>query len=147
MTRREFITLLGGAAAVWPIAARAQEPTRMRRVGVLMNVAENEPEGQAALTAFVRKLNELGWTDDRNVRLDVRWAAGDRERYRRYARELLALSPDVILCRTSTVVAVLQEATFCLSRRSTRSEPAWLTAWRSPAATPPDLSHSNIQTL
>jgi putative ABC transport system substrate-binding protein len=67
MRRREFIAALGGAAA-WPLVATAQEPTRMRRVGVLMNLAEDDPEGHAALTAFVRKLNELGWTDDRNVR-------------------------------------------------------------------------------
>jgi putative tryptophan/tyrosine transport system substrate-binding protein len=91
--------------------AKADKPARFRRVGVLMNVAENEPEGQATLAAFVSRLKELGWTDDRNLRLDVRWAAGDRERYRRYARELVALSPDVILCRTSTVVAVLQQTT------------------------------------
>jgi putative tryptophan/tyrosine transport system substrate-binding protein len=111
MRRREFITLLGGATVVWPLAARAQEPARFRRVGVLMNVAENELEGQATLAAFVRRLNELGWTAGRNLRLDVRWAAGDREHYRRYAQELVALSPDVILCRTSTVVAVLQQTT------------------------------------
>ena len=109
--RREFITILGGAATVWPYAARAQQPARLRRVGVLMNVAENESEGQATLAAFVSRLKELGWTDDRNLRLDVRWAAGDRERYRRYSRELVALSPDVIFCRTSTVVAVLQQTT------------------------------------
>jgi putative tryptophan/tyrosine transport system substrate-binding protein len=110
MKRRNFIALLGGAAA-WPVAARAQQPDRMRRVGVLMSVAESDPEGQAGLIAFMQGLKELGWTDDRNVRLDIRWGAGDRERYRRYARELVALSPDAILARTSTVVAALQEAT------------------------------------
>jgi putative tryptophan/tyrosine transport system substrate-binding protein len=109
--RREFITLVGGAVTVWPYVVRAQEPARFRRVGVLMNVAENELEGQATLAAFVRRLNELGWTEGRNLRLDVRWAAGDREHDQRYAQELVALSPDVILCRTSTVVAVLQQTT------------------------------------
>jgi putative tryptophan/tyrosine transport system substrate-binding protein len=76
-----------------------------------MNVAESEPEGQTTLAAFVGRLKELGWSEERNLRLDVRWAAGDREHYRRYAQELVALSPDVILCRTSTVVAVLQQTT------------------------------------
>jgi putative ABC transport system substrate-binding protein len=111
MRRRDFIKLLSGAAAAWPLAGRAQQPDRMRRVGVLMQVAERDPEAQAGLIAFMQGLKELGWTDDRNVRLDIRWGAGDRERYRRYARELVALSPDAILARTSSVVAALQEAT------------------------------------
>jgi putative tryptophan/tyrosine transport system substrate-binding protein len=111
MRRRDFITLLSGAAAAWPLPARPQQPDRMRRVGVLMQVAESDRAAEAGLKAFVQGLEELGWIDGRNVRLDIRWGAGDRERYRRYARELLALSPDVILARTSSVVAILEETT------------------------------------
>jgi putative ABC transport system substrate-binding protein len=76
MKRREFITLLGGAAA-WPIAARGQQPERMRRIGVLISLAENDPEGQARMTAFLRGLQQLGWTDGRNVHIDYRWGAGE----------------------------------------------------------------------
>jgi putative ABC transport system substrate-binding protein len=111
LRRREFITMLGGAAVAWPLAASAQQTERVRRIGVLMNVAENDPEGQAGIKLFVQGLQELGWNNDRNVRLDIRWGAGDRERYRRYAKELVALAPDVILAKTSSVVATLQEAT------------------------------------
>ena len=88
MRRREFITLLGGAAAAWPLAARAQQAERMRRIGVLMNVAADDPEGQARIAAFLQGLQQLGWTDGRNVRIDYRWAAGDAGRFRRYAAEL-----------------------------------------------------------
>ena len=113
MRRRELISFLGiaGATAAWPIAARAQQADRTRRIGVLMSVADGDSEGQASVIAFVQRLKELGWTDDRTVRLDIRWGAGDRERYRRYARELAALSPDVLLGMTSSVLAALQEAT------------------------------------
>ena len=111
MRRRDFIKGIAGSAAAWPIAARAQQADRTRRIGVLMSVAESDSEGQASVLAFVQRLKELGWTDDRNVRLDIRWGAGDRERYRRYARELNALSPDVLLGTTSSVLAALQEVT------------------------------------
>ena len=97
MKRRDFITLLGGTAAAWPLAARAQQPERMRRVGALMNLAADDPESQARVSAFAQGLQELGWTVGRNVRLHYRWGAGDVERYRRYAAELVALEPDVIL--------------------------------------------------
>ncbi len=90
MRRREFITLLGGAAA-WPLAAWAQQGERVRRIGVLMNVAADDPEGQARLTAFVQGLQQLGWTDGRNVRIDYRWGGGDADRIRRYAAELVAI--------------------------------------------------------
>jgi ABC-type uncharacterized transport system substrate-binding protein len=110
MRRREFITLVGGAA-VWPLVARAQQPERMRRVGVLMALASDDPEGQARLVAFVQGLQELGWTDGRNVRIDTRWAAGDAERFRRYAAELIALAPDVILASGGTGVGTLLQAT------------------------------------
>ena len=97
MKRREFITLLGGAAAAWPLAARAQQPERMRRIGVLMSTAADDPEAQARMAAFLQGLQQLGWTDGRNVRIDTRWGAGDADRIRRYAAELVALAPDVIL--------------------------------------------------
>ena len=103
MRRREFITLLGGAAA-WPLAARAQQPERMRRIGVLLSAAADDPEGQARITAFVQELQRLGWTDGRNVLIDVRWAAGNADDTRKYATELVALAPDVILASGGSVV-------------------------------------------
>ena len=109
MRRREFIGLLGGAAA-WPLVARAQQAERVRRIGVLMGIA-NDPEGQARVAAFVQRLQELGWTDGRNVRIDTRWGSGDAERIRRYAAELAALAPDVILAAGSPAVAALQQTT------------------------------------
>jgi putative tryptophan/tyrosine transport system substrate-binding protein len=111
MQRREFITLLGSATVAWPLAVRAQQPERMRRIGVLMSVAADDPEGQARLTAFLQGLQQLGWADGRNVRIDIRWGAGDAERYRRYAAELVALAPDVILAASSSALGPLQEAT------------------------------------
>jgi putative tryptophan/tyrosine transport system substrate-binding protein len=107
--RRDFITLIGGAAA-WPLAARAQQPERMRRVGVLMHLAADDPEGQARIAAFTQGLQELRWTIGRNVRIDYRWAAGDAERGRKYAAELVALAPDVILAAGGAVVAPLLQA-------------------------------------
>jgi ABC-type uncharacterized transport system substrate-binding protein len=111
MRRREFITLLGSAAAAWPRAARAQQPDRMRRIGVLISLAADDPQGQARLAAFVEGLQQLGWTDGRNVRIDARWSAGDADRGRRYAAELVALTPDVILASGGTVVGTLLQAT------------------------------------
>jgi len=106
--RRDFITLLGGAAAAWPLAARAQQPERMRRIGVLMSVAADGSEGQARLAAFLKGLQQLGWTDGNNVWIEHRWGAGDAERIRKYAAELVALAPDVILASGDTVVALRQ---------------------------------------
>jgi putative tryptophan/tyrosine transport system substrate-binding protein len=111
MTRREFIALLGGAVAAWPLAARAQQSDRVRRIGVLHSLAAGDTEGQARLTAFVQGLQELGWTDGRNVRIDYRWTAGDPEHARRYAAELVALAPDVILAVGGAVVPPLLQAT------------------------------------
>ena len=108
MERRTFITLLGGAAA-WPLAARAQSGERVRRIGVLMNGAADDPDGQARLTGFLQGLQEFGWTAGRNVRIDYRWAADEADR-RRYAAELVALTPDVIMASTSVSVAALQQA-------------------------------------
>src|SRR5499427_10567997 len=108
---REFITLLGGAAAVWPFAARAQQGERMRRIGVLMNVAAADPEGQAQVAAFRQALQQLGWNEGRNVGIDTRWGENDVERDRRYAAELLAFAPDVILASGTLSVAALRRVT------------------------------------
>jgi putative ABC transport system substrate-binding protein len=108
--RRAFITLLGGTAA-WPLAARAQQPERMRRIGVLTNLTENDPEGQARITAFVQGLQQLGWTDGRNVRIDTRWTAGDVERIRKHAAELAARAPDVIFATGGAIVEPWLQAT------------------------------------
>jgi ABC-type uncharacterized transport system substrate-binding protein len=110
MRRREFITLLGGAAASWPLATRAQQLDRMRLIGVLMHLAADDLEGQARFTAFLQGLQQLGWTDGRNVRIEVRWGANDADRHR-YAGELVALAPDVILASTTLATAPLQNAT------------------------------------
>jgi putative ABC transport system substrate-binding protein len=111
MKRREFITLLGGGTVVWPLAVRAQQGERMRRIGVLMPQAADDPEYQARLAAFLQGLQELGWTVGRNVRIDYRWGAGDAERIRRYAAELAALAPDIILATGASTVGPLQQAT------------------------------------
>ena len=108
--RREFITLLGGAAA-WPLAARAQQPERVRRIGVLMNVAAADPEGQAQVAAFLQALQQLGWSEGRNVRIGTRWGENDVELDRRYATELLAFAPDVILASGTLSVAALRRVT------------------------------------
>jgi putative ABC transport system substrate-binding protein len=106
--RREFITLLGGVTGAWPLAAREQQPERMRRIGVLISLAADDPEGKARLTAFAQGLQELGWSVGRNVHIDYRWAAGDTSRYRSYAAELLGLAPDVILAVGSSAMGPLQ---------------------------------------
>ena len=111
MRRREFITLLGGAAAGWPLAAHAQQPDRAKRIGALMSTAAEDPEGQARMTAFQQKLRQLGWIDGGNIRIDARWSASDAERMRKGAEELVALSPDVILASGGTVLGSLLRAT------------------------------------
>jgi putative tryptophan/tyrosine transport system substrate-binding protein len=108
--RRAFITLLGGAAA-WPLAARGQQPDRMRRVGVLTSSSADDLATQARLAAFQQGLQQLGWTDGHNVRTDYRWAAGDADNLHRYAGELVKLEPDVILANGSAAVALLLQAT------------------------------------
>jgi putative ABC transport system substrate-binding protein len=111
MNRREFIALVGGAAAAWPLVASAQQRERMRRIGVLMPLAADDPEGQVRITAFAQGLQELGWSVGRNLRLDYRWAAGDADRLRTYAAELVALAPDIILASGTSTVGPLLRAT------------------------------------
>src|SRR5262249_45221493 len=110
LKRRELITLLGGAVA-WPLAARAQQPERMRRIGALVHLSENDPTARQFLAAFRQRLQELGWVDGRNAGMDIRWGAGDDILYRRYAMELVARAPDVILAATTAAVLALKRAT------------------------------------
>jgi putative ABC transport system substrate-binding protein len=110
LRRRDLIALLGGTTVAWPLAARAQQPGRMRRIGALMNLAADDPESPVRIAALLQGLQQSGWTDGRNVRIDYRWAAGDVDRYRRYAAEFVALAPDVILAHGSLAMAALQEA-------------------------------------
>ena len=110
MRRREFITLLGGTAAAWPLEGRAQQGERMRRIGVLTGGAAGDPDYQARVAAFVQSLQAFGWIDGRNVRIDTRWGEGSAADVRKFAAELVALAPDVILA-TGTTVGALQQAT------------------------------------
>jgi putative tryptophan/tyrosine transport system substrate-binding protein len=112
MKRREFITLLGGAAAAWPFSARAQQVERVRRIGVAMSTAEDDAESKARIAAFLQGLQQLGWADGHNVRIDTRWwGASDADANRRYAAELVALAPDVILASGGSVMVALLQAT------------------------------------
>jgi putative ABC transport system substrate-binding protein len=112
MRRREFIVLLGSGVAGWSRVTRAQQPERMRRIGVLMNLAADDPQGQARLAAFQQALQQLGWSDGRNVRIDIRWEAeNDADRARRYAQELVALAPDIFLAEGTVSVGALQHVT------------------------------------
>ena len=107
MRRRAFITLLG-SAVVWPVAARTQQSEGVRRIGILMNRAADDPQGQARLAAFQQGMQQLGWTDGGNMRIDVRWGADDVDRERRYAAELVALAPDIVLASGTLSVTALQ---------------------------------------
>jgi len=112
VNRREFIALLGGtAAAAWPLAAQAQQPEQVRRIGVLTNLVADDPEAQARVGAFLQGLQELGWAVGRNMRIEYRWGAGDADRTRGYAAELVALAPDVILTSGASALAPLLQAT------------------------------------
>ena len=108
MRRRDFITLVGGSAVAWPLALRAQQSGQMRRIGVLMPLASDNPEGQARIVALVQGLQKLGWTEGRNLQIEYRWDTGDLQKA---AGELVALSPDVIFASTTPAVAALQQAT------------------------------------
>jgi putative ABC transport system substrate-binding protein len=110
MRRREFITLLGGASA-WPLAVRAQQPDEVRRIGVLVNTAADDPESQISVAAFKHALQQLGWREGRNLRIDYRGAAGNAERMQAFAKELVALQPHVILTRSTPVTAAFLEQT------------------------------------
>jgi putative ABC transport system substrate-binding protein len=110
MRRREFITLLGGAVA-WPVEARAQQPERVRRIGVLSGLAANYPDAQALTAAFLQGLQQLGWTDSRNVQIEYRWGAGNADNIRKYATELAALAPDVIFVTGSASMGAMLQAT------------------------------------
>jgi putative ABC transport system substrate-binding protein len=111
LKRREFISLLGGAAATWPLAAGAQRGERVRRIGVLMSTAADDPESPLRVAAFAQGLGELGWTVGRNVQIDYRWGGGDPERFRRSAAELATLGPNVILVNSTPAVLAVQQAT------------------------------------
>ena len=144
MRRRDFITLLSGAVA-WPLTARAQQAERVRRIGVLMAVAADDPEGQARLAAFQQRLQQLVWTADRNMRIDTCWVGGDADRHRRYAAELVALAPDVILASGGATVGPLRQATRTVPivRPPIRSAPASSRALRGRAAMSPVSSRTN----
>src|SRR5258708_39666941 len=111
MKRREFITLLGGAAVASPLAVRAQQGERVRRIGVLMRLVAGDPEAHVRSTVFAQSLQQLGWTVGRNLQIDYRFAGGEADRIRQYAAELLALAPDVIMTVGSSTVAPMQQAT------------------------------------
>ena len=111
MKRREFIAIVASAAATWSLAARAQQPERMRRIGVLLALAADDPYGQAQVAAFQQALQQLGWNDGRNVRIDIRWDESDADRARRYAQELVALAPDIFLADGTISLGALQHAT------------------------------------
>ena len=141
MRRREFITLLGGAAVQWPVLARAQQPERMRLIGILLPAAADDTVFQTRLAAFYQGLALLGWTIGRNVRIDTRWATANAAEIRRHAAELVALAPDVILatgdrpCRRYS--RPLAPCRSCSRSPPIRSAPATSAALRSRAAMPP----------
>ena len=148
MKRRNFITLLGGAAA-WPVAARGQQPERMRRIGVLVAYAESDPEAQARIAAFRQGLRELGWTEGRNLRMELGWGTGDPDRARTLATELISLAPDVIVAHGTPALTALY--------RATRTIPVvfvsvidpvgagYVQSWPNLEATLPGSAHSSLK--
>jgi len=111
MNRRAFIAFIGGAAAAWPAAAHAQQPAGMRRVGVLLNLFESDVEGRRLVAVFQEGLAQLGWADGRNLRIDYRWASGDVDRIRAFAKDLVVLSPNIIVAYATPSVVALQRET------------------------------------
>jgi ABC-type uncharacterized transport system substrate-binding protein len=111
MRRREFITVLGGVTLAWPLATRAEQADRIRRVGVLMGYAETDPQAKAMLAEFTRAVSEFGWIEGRTLRMDVRWAPGNTDLMRTFAKELVSLQPDVILTNSTPVTAAVKRET------------------------------------
>ena len=111
MRRRDFITLLGSAAAAWPLAGHAQDLNRLRRVGVLMSNAASDPLGLSRVSIFRQELQELGWKEGRNLQLEVRWSSGDASRINGYSAELVKFAPDIIVANGSPVLAAMEQAT------------------------------------
>ena len=148
MKRREVIKLIGGAAASWPLAVRAQQHDEVRRIGVVVNVAADDPEAQASVAAFKQTLQQLGWSEGRNLQIDFRGAAGDPERMQAFAKELVALRPHVILTRSTPVTAAVLKQTRAIPivftvRSPTPSETTSSKAWHVRAATRPDSRMSS----
>ncbi len=147
MRRREFIAVLGGAAIAWPLAVRAQQGERVRRIGVLLSAATDDPEYPTLLSAFRHRLQELGWSDGRNLRTDVRWGGGTAEGTRKHAAELVALAPDVIVApggaSTEPVLQATRSIPVVFTIAPISSVQASSTAWRGPAAMPPGSRVSN----
>jgi ABC-type uncharacterized transport system substrate-binding protein len=145
--RREFITLLGGAAATWPLAARAQQSEKMRRIGVLMPFTADDPEVKARRMMFEQSLQQLGWNVGRNAQIDYRTVGGAADPIRRYAAELVALEPDVIVPIGSVTIGPLQQVTrtipIVMVNVADPVAQALCKAWRGRAATPPGSSISN----
>jgi putative tryptophan/tyrosine transport system substrate-binding protein len=141
MKRREFITLLGGAAAAWPLPARAQQRERMRRIGALMAYTANDPQAQIRNAAFLQGLQQLGWIVGQNVQIDYRFSGGNIDDTRRYAAELVALAPDVIFAPGSAALGPLLQVSrsvpIVFAIKLIRSARASSTTWRDPVATPP----------
>ena len=146
MRRRDFIKVMAGSTAAWPLAVRAQQSERERRVGVLMGLAADDAEAQGRIAAFVQGLQQLGWTDGRNLQIDYRRGAGIPI-HREYAAELVALAPDVILASGGTVVGVSLQATrtvpIVFTQTLIQSLPASSQAWRGRAVMPPGLPPPN----
>ena len=149
MRRREFITLLGGAAAMWPLAAIAQQADQVRRIGVLSNIGESDLEAQSMVTALHEELRKLGWIDGRNLRVDHRWAVGNPERATAFAKELVALKPEVIVGHTTPSVIALRKQTGTIPivfvQIPIRSAPGLLPTWRVRMATSPASPTSILQ--
>jgi putative tryptophan/tyrosine transport system substrate-binding protein len=140
MRRREFITVLGGTVIAWPLGARAQQPPLPRRIGALLAQSADDSDALARVSAFAQGLQERGWSVGSNIRIDYRWGAGDLERFRRYAAELVALAPDVVLASAGSIVGALQQAS--------RTVPiVFVIEIRSAQAGPPESRLSNSHPL
>lgn len=109
MRRRDFIKVIAGSAAAWPLEAQAQQPGRLRQIAVLMTYAEGDPDGQTRLTAFLNTFRDIGWIDGRNYEIIIRWAGGELERVRRFVRELVALAPDVMVVMSTPALVAAQK--------------------------------------